>query len=93
LLVDNGALSGVIDFGMVGVGDPACDFAIAWGFLERDSRRSFREALGVDRETWTRGRGWALWKAAIVASGLVQTNAMDMPTCWRTLNEVLGPDA
>jgi aminoglycoside phosphotransferase (APT) family kinase protein len=65
LLVRNGRLSGVIDFGQLGAGDPACDLAIAWTFLAGDSRRAFRDELDFDRATWTRGRGWALWKALL----------------------------
>jgi aminoglycoside phosphotransferase (APT) family kinase protein len=30
------------------------------------SRRAFREAVELDEATWTRARGWALWKALIV---------------------------
>jgi aminoglycoside phosphotransferase (APT) family kinase protein len=65
LLVDEGRLSGVIDFGCCGVGDPACDLAIAWGLLGGEHREAFRAALPLDRATWSRGRGWALWKALI----------------------------
>ncbi len=60
------ALSAVIDFGTSGIGDPACDTTIAWTFLSGDSQRVFTERLPVDEATWTRGRGWAIWKAMIV---------------------------
>jgi aminoglycoside phosphotransferase (APT) family kinase protein len=69
LLVSHGQLSAVIDFGSSGVGDPACDTSIAWTLLERESREAFRAALPVDRSTWVRGRGWALWKALITLVG------------------------
>jgi aminoglycoside phosphotransferase (APT) family kinase protein len=65
LLVRDRKLAAVIDFGSCGVGDPACDLAIAWTFLEGESRARFREALDVDARTWARGRGWTLWKALI----------------------------
>jgi aminoglycoside phosphotransferase (APT) family kinase protein len=65
LLVVGGRLSAVLDFGCSAVGDPACDLAIAWTFFDADSRSVFRERLGLDDATWTRGRGWALWKALI----------------------------
>jgi aminoglycoside phosphotransferase (APT) family kinase protein len=65
LLVDDGRLSAVIDFGCSAVGDPACDVAIAWTFFHGDNRRAFRERLALDDQTWARGRGWALWKALI----------------------------
>ncbi|MEV0800828.1 aminoglycoside phosphotransferase family protein [Kribbella sp. NPDC050281] len=63
LLLDNGQLAAVIDFGTCGVGDPACDLAIAWTLLTPDGREAFRDRLSVDAVTWARGRGWALWKA------------------------------
>ena len=65
LLVDDGQLAAVIDFGCCAVGDPACDLAIAWTFFDTESRSVFREHLPVDDGTWMRGRGWALWKALI----------------------------
>lgn len=65
LLVRDGALAAVIDFGTSGVGDPSCDMAIAWTLLSGPSREAFRTGLSVDPATWARGRGWALWKALI----------------------------
>jgi len=60
LLVERGELSAVIDFGLLGVGDPACDLVVAWTYLSADSRDVCRSALAVDDATWSRGRGWAL---------------------------------
>ena len=65
LLVREGQLAAVIDFGTSGVGDPACDTVIAWTFFAGESREAFRAALALDASTWARGRGWALWKALI----------------------------
>jgi aminoglycoside phosphotransferase (APT) family kinase protein len=65
LLVRDGRLSAVIDFGSSGVGDPACDLSIAWTLFDGESRAAFREALGADRAMWARARGWTLWKATI----------------------------
>ena len=65
LLVTDGRLSAVIDFGCAGVGDPACDTVIAWTLFSGQSRAAFQSALRVDEATWTRGRAWALWKALI----------------------------
>lgn len=90
LLVRVGRLSAVIDFGQLGVGDPACDVAIAWTFFEGASRQAFREALPLDTETWARGRGWALWKALIVTAGLVETTKTEAAHSRRTVNEVLN---
>ena len=66
LLDPSGRLSAVIDFGTSGIGDPACDTTIAWTFLSGESQRVFKQRLPVDEATWTRGRGWAVWKAMIV---------------------------
>ncbi|MEU7645303.1 aminoglycoside phosphotransferase family protein [Streptomyces huasconensis] len=60
LLTVDGRLSAVIDFGELGVGDPACDLTIAFTLMSAASRAVFRAALGVDDATWLRGRGWAL---------------------------------
>ena len=69
LLLRDGRLAAVIDFGCAAVGDPACDVVIAWTFLSGRSSDAFRSALAVDRSTWARGRGWALWKALITLVG------------------------
>jgi aminoglycoside phosphotransferase (APT) family kinase protein len=65
LLVADGALSGVIDFGCAAVGDPACDLVMAWTFFGGDSMAQFRSRLRLDSATWARARGWALWKALV----------------------------
>ncbi|MGH3489969.1 MAG: aminoglycoside phosphotransferase family protein [Actinopolymorphaceae bacterium] len=65
LLVADGALTGVIDFGCAAVGDPACDLVMAWTFFAGDSSERFRSSLQLDEATWARGRGWALWKALV----------------------------
>jgi aminoglycoside phosphotransferase (APT) family kinase protein len=69
LLVRDGQLAAVIDFGTCAVGDPACDLVIAWTFLTRNSRAVFHEIVGQDDGTWARARGWALWKALISLAG------------------------
>ncbi|MBE1575572.1 aminoglycoside phosphotransferase family protein [Amycolatopsis roodepoortensis] len=65
LLVDGDRLSAVIDFGCLGAGDPACDLFPAWNLLPADAREVFREALGVDEATWSRGRARTLSQALI----------------------------
>ena len=59
ILVDNGRLSGVIDWSGLGVGDPACDGMLAWA-LPADPRHVFRQAVGFDDATWARARGWVV---------------------------------
>lgn len=65
LLVEGGRLCGVIDFGIMGIGDPACDYAMAWTFFDGQSRKYFLQ--GLDEGTVDRARGWALWKALILS--------------------------
>jgi aminoglycoside phosphotransferase (APT) family kinase protein len=90
LLVRDGRLSAVIDFGNCTVGDPACDLAMAWTMFEGESRAAFREALALDTDTWARARGWTLWKALIVAAGMTNTNAVEAANPWRVIDEVLA---
>jgi aminoglycoside phosphotransferase (APT) family kinase protein len=77
LLMRDGRLAAVIDFGCSGVGDPAGDTTIAWTFLTADGRRAFRERLAFDEATWARGRGWAIWKAMIVLVGALKDDPAD----------------
>jgi aminoglycoside phosphotransferase (APT) family kinase protein len=60
LLARDGRLSGVIDWGTCGVGDPAIDTIIAWSLFPPAARDAYHEALGVDDATWERGKGWVL---------------------------------
>ena len=76
LLVQDGRLSAVIDFGTSGVGDPACDLVIAYGFFSGSSRAAFRDAVDQDPGTWARARGWALWKALITEDFRVIDNVL-----------------
>ena len=49
LLVRDTRLVGVIDFAIVGVGDPACDLLAAWTVLGAEARELFRREVGVRR--------------------------------------------
>ena len=80
----------VIDFGKLGVGDPACDLAIAWTLLGGAGREVLRARLGLDSATWARGRGWTLWKALIVAAGLANTDAVEAARSLHIIAEVLA---
>jgi aminoglycoside phosphotransferase (APT) family kinase protein len=60
LLVHDGRLTGVIDFGVLAVGDPTVDQIVGWNFLTGEARSTFRRRLGADDVTWRRGRAWAL---------------------------------
>ena len=65
-LVRDGRISGVIDWGAMGVGDPAADVMVAWKLHSPAARDAFREALPTDDATWERARGWALSQAVAI---------------------------
>lgn len=65
-LVRDGRISGVIDWGAMGVGDPACDVMVAWKLHSSAARDAFREALPTDDATWERARGWVLSQAVAI---------------------------
>lgn len=90
LLVADGQLTGVIDFGTSGVGDPACDLVIAWTMFSAGSREAFRRTVGQDHGTWGRARGWALWKALLVLNESVGADDDERAAVnLRVINEVL----
>ena len=62
-LVRDGRISGVMDWGAMGVGDPAADVMVAWKLHSAAARDAFRAALPTDDATWERARGWALSQA------------------------------
>ena len=87
LLVEDGTLAAVIDFGCAAIGDPACDLAIAWTFFTDREALAFRDRLEVDEATWERGRGWALWKALITHHDALKTGnaaAAGLQFGWRS---------
>ncbi|RWC60589.1 aminoglycoside phosphotransferase family protein [Mesorhizobium sp.] len=93
LLVRQGRLSAVIDFGTSGVGDPACDLAIAWTLFEGKSREAFRARLSADEAMWARGRGWTLWKALITVAGHIGVNPVEVEKSRHVIDEVLADHA
>jgi aminoglycoside phosphotransferase (APT) family kinase protein len=90
MLVDQGRLSAVIDFGIVGVGDPACDVIAAWSILSGDAREVYRAALQVDDGTWERGRGWALSIGLLITPYYPETNPAFVAMALRMVDEILG---
>jgi aminoglycoside phosphotransferase (APT) family kinase protein len=91
LLARDGRLSGVVDWGCVGVGDPACDVMVAWKMLSREAREPFRAALSVDEATWARANAWALSQALMALSYYtLETNGALVREAERWLLEVLA---
>lgn len=89
ILVKNGKLSAIIDFGCLAVGDPACDLVMAWTFFKGQSRKVFRNTLKIDDATWARARGWALWKALFVCAKLPGANLADIEKSHGVVRELL----
>lgn len=90
LLVRDGHLAAVIDFGTVGVGDPAADLVTAWNLLPPAGRARYRRALAVDDDTWARGQGWALLQAVGALAYYVDTNPVMAGTARHTLAAILA---
>ncbi|MDN5248464.1 MAG: aminoglycoside phosphotransferase family protein [Wolbachia endosymbiont of Tyrophagus putrescentiae] len=90
IIVKEGSLTGIIDFGCMGIGDPACDLVIAYTLLRNESRRIFKENLYLDTDTWARARGWALWKALITIVSLKDKSSKEAVEQQRVINEILN---
>ena len=65
VLTADGNFCGVVDFGDMCAGDPACDLAACWMLLPDGHIDRFYQgySLTADAATRRRARGWALWKA------------------------------
>ena len=90
LLVRDGRIAGLLDWGSTCVGDPACDVKVAWAVLDAETRPIFRELLEIDDATWARGRGWALSQAMIALPYYLHTYPAIVQEAWRWLGEALA---
>jgi aminoglycoside phosphotransferase (APT) family kinase protein len=90
LLVQDGRLCAVIDFGGAGIGDPAMDVVPAWSVFNTPGREVFRQGLDVDNATWSRARGYALHQALMIIPYYFETNPAFVTMAKRTVNEVLA---
>jgi aminoglycoside phosphotransferase (APT) family kinase protein len=90
LLFTDGELTGVIDWGCAGVGDPAGDLMAAWLFLDDRGRRAFRRELSFDDAAWARARGWALELAVIGLPYYRDTNPVFADICRHTLDQLVA---
>ena len=92
LLVVDGHLWAVIDFGGLAVGDPACDLLPAWNLFTGSSRRIFLEEVAADEAARLRGRGWALSQALIALPYYWETNPGIVRQALRALACVLAAE-
>ena len=90
LLVRDGRLCAVIDFGGVGIGDPAMDVVPAWSVFSPAARGKFRQALHVDEATWSRARCYALHQALLIIPYYPETNPEFVTMAKRTVHEILS---
>jgi aminoglycoside phosphotransferase (APT) family kinase protein len=90
ILTAQGRLTGVIDFGLMGVGDPSVDLIIAWNLLPPPARADFRAAVAADDDSWARGRGRALSIALIALPYYKDTNPALAASARYTIGEVLA---
>ena len=88
LLLQSGKLHAVIDFGLAGIGDPACDMIPAWSLFDSPSRAVFKDSLGIDEDTWNRGKGWALSIAVIIIPYYLHTNPVLVSVAKRMIEEI-----
>jgi aminoglycoside phosphotransferase (APT) family kinase protein len=89
LIVHEGRLVAVIDYGYIGVGDPATDLIPAWAVFGPTGRAILREMLEPDDDTWSRGRGIALHQAAMIIPYYTVTNPAFVDLARRTIEQIL----
>ena len=89
LIVHDGRLEAVIDYGYIGVGDPATDLIAAWAVFGPSGRAAYRDALQPDDGGWARGRGIALHQAAMIIPYYAETNPVFVGLARRTIEQII----
>ena len=92
ILVADGKITAIIDFGLAGVGDPACDLMVAWSVLPKSVRTEFHDQMGCDVDSCLRGMGWALSVSVIALDYYRDRNPALSKISRQTIEAVLGPD-
>lgn len=90
LLVRDGRVAGVLDFGTMSVGDPAYDLRAGYDLLDAQARREFRDAVGGDEATWRRARGLVVSGGVIALPYYRDTNPTMVTVARRGIREVLA---
>jgi aminoglycoside phosphotransferase (APT) family kinase protein len=90
LLIKDNRLYAILDFGGVGIGDPATDVVPAWSVFNKTGRETFRQALRVDDQIWNRARGYALHQALMIIPYYPKTNPEFVTMAMHTVDEILN---
>lgn len=89
MLLLDGTLSAIIDFGGIALGDPACDLVIAWTFFKNNARDTFVQEIALDEDTWLRAKAWALWKATFELCQIADKNSPEAHIQKRIIEDVI----
>lgn len=89
MVMNDGKLSAIIDFGGAAIGDPACDLVIAWTYLSGKAREIFIAEMDLGQDTWLRARAWTLWKATYELCKILDKNCPDAKVQKQIINEVI----
>jgi len=90
VLVRKRKICAIIDFGMAGLGDPACDMMVAWTLLDVETRELLRNTVKADDAMWARGRGWALMFGLVALPYYLDSNLVLADVARRTIHEILS---
>lgn len=89
LLVLDKKISAIIDFGLAGIGDPACDLMVAWTLLDTKARAVFKTTVQIDEDSWMRAKGWAFYLGVMGYPYYKLSNPVFAAIAKRSLDEVL----
>ncbi|NJL41414.1 MAG: phosphotransferase [Leptolyngbyaceae cyanobacterium SL_7_1] len=67
----------------------AADVIAAWSVFNQVGRETFRQALDVDDDIWSRARGYALHQALLIIPYYPETNPEFVTLAQRTVKQVL----
>jgi len=74
----------------VAVGDPACEYIVAWEMFDAEARRTLRQHCDVDEATWRRARGWTLSTAVMALPYYEQSNQFMFEQAVAKLNTLIA---
>lgn len=90
LIVSQGKLSAVIDFGSAGAGDPAFDVIPAWAVFTDRTRAMFKNLLNIDEPVWKRAKAYALHQALLIIPYYRETNPAFVNQAKDTVNNIIS---